>query len=595
MKPDAYDDSNLESLFKEAATAFAPPEGLKQAMRARLLSISQTTSAAPQVRNRHRFRLIKLATLPLAACLTLALLVWWFLLTSGPTQSAYAQLTQAIQNSDAAEWVKMTPWDKTTGEKGRAETWISFRPFRNASKTDDRVNYKNDSTKCEYSYDAKTRTITIQPFDVSEVSMLQVRSFADLLNRLAADWSKRKETAVSKGQDTIDGKTYTTFTFDNKIDNVRSRFFVDPANQRVAAMEAQSSGHSAPVKARFEYPTTGPADIYALGVPRDAKIIRIPSDDVRELDAKVKAARNAFAPTYQAIICKAEVEADGRYRPDYIHVVSQKAGKYRIAMYGYRIDSSPAMARTAPITDHSALEAWLRQVPPDRILFVGHGQQLAVERDFKTGQIKTQADRIWAEQYTVEYLSWGMSRRGGVGTTIISPEDPADRHLMVRQIIHDGGILRGRNDDRGRPVYPEREREYYDPQRHFILQRWEQLEDAQGDWQLKRDWLKPFETDPAITQYRRLDTRTIVEAAQTPQGQWYAAKVLSRSGSDQPRVDIVYLDTTRDIPDSLLDPAAVGESDIRPIPPSMLSPTGVDKSDLPPVAPPPPTPVDSPR
>ena len=53
MKPDTQEDSELESLFKEAAGAFFPPHELRQTMRNRLFS--QAAEVPPTHKTSRRF------------------------------------------------------------------------------------------------------------------------------------------------------------------------------------------------------------------------------------------------------------------------------------------------------------------------------------------------------------------------------------------------------------------------------------------------------------------------------------------------------------------------------------------------------------
>jgi hypothetical protein len=54
----------------------------------------------------------------------------------------------------------------------------------------------------------------------------------------------------------------------------------------------------------FDYPENGPADIYALGVPKDAKLIdRVPTEDMSRILAAIQAGRDRF-DDFQALVIR---------------------------------------------------------------------------------------------------------------------------------------------------------------------------------------------------------------------------------------------------------------------------------------------------
>jgi hypothetical protein len=121
--------------------------------------------------------------------------------------------------------------------------------------------------------------------------------------------------------------------------------------------------------------------------------------------------------------------------------------------------------------------------------------------------------------------------------------------------------------------FPERSRRYWNPERDYCWEETERLWDTNAPWQVDKDWTK--DADPERVQYRwQLDmselkdyrgttTERVVEYGRTPQGQWYAKKILTHTERNIPRrmapgIVVIHLDTEREIPDELLDPASIG-------------------------------------
>lgn len=76
-----------------------------------------------------------------------------------------------------------------------------------------------------------------------------------------------------------------------------------------------------------------------------------------------------------------------------------------------------------------------------------------------------------------------------------------------------------------------------------------------------KDWLKDLEVSRDVKDRRSSQTEEVLEYAQTPQGQWYAKRILrtyeDNQGAHSQSLKIIHLDTERDIPDEFLDPDSI--------------------------------------
>ncbi|HKI21028.1 MAG TPA: hypothetical protein VKA15_24255, partial [Isosphaeraceae bacterium] len=108
------------------------------------------------------------------------------------------------------------------------------------------------------------------------------------------------------------GRSWTEYQLDLRADwgEMRLTFRVDPQSRLVESMTRVSTPRGDAPKEKpyeekftFDYPEQGPADIYALGVPRTATIDdRVPKGELARLYDGVKNSRDQFPRTYLAIV-----------------------------------------------------------------------------------------------------------------------------------------------------------------------------------------------------------------------------------------------------------------------------------------------------
>ncbi len=537
MSQNIPDDNTIGAMLNEAAQAYPPPAGTKQAVKAALM----TKLASPK---RVWFRLPKIAAA--AAVIAVAILgAWWFQGSPDMASYAFAGLLEAVDNTKSAEWVHVRA--VVAGEE--IEQWISFQPFRHLHKSSERVMYKDGRTHRSYLYDPSTRTITIE-YVVTE-SMEQKQSFLDFMLAAVDTFKGKENTEVLKKKETINGKVYTVYTLNFTGQEVMGsmEWRVDPKAKRVVNLRAQGGQLPEPVVIHFDYPDSGPADIYALGVPRDAKIIdQTPSEELLDLDNNIRAARDAFAPSYYAIICTASIkEQTGVYQPIGVHVVYKKSGKYRIEQYS-------ALAKSdVPITDMKAMRAWIEQTNPGAVKFIVGPNEAVDVRLNKEGDMVKDSNQYTSGQDNVESVSWGQYISPNSFSLVSSENKQASRLIGVEH------SWQGHVYNQKVASYPGRSRQYFNPDRDYMRDREKILHDAQADWQQDKDWLKDVAPEPAAMSYESSNVTEVVEYAKTVQGQWYAKKIIFKQSGvyKGSTVRIVHLDTTREIPDELLDPANI--------------------------------------
>ena len=153
------------------------------------------------------------------------------------------------------------------------------------------------------------------------------------------------------------------------------------------------------------------------------------------------------------------------------------------------------------------------------------------------------------------------------GSTLLPPKDGQGGPLVGVESFLQAHVSKGDIH-----CWPERRHSYWNPQRDFIREEEEWLADAQGPWQRHRDWLSAATAERVdyrwqldmeeAARHRESTQFRVTEYGQTPAGQWYPKVIVTDHESNRPRgiadsIRVIHLDTERDIPDELFDPAGI--------------------------------------
>ena len=544
------------------------PQDVEQRLRQRLVAIRQGSQARrgsvwgwlP------RAAALKAAAVALAVCAAL-IAMRWLSTQPGVMPSAYAQLMEAVENSQKAEWLHA----KATMEGETVEAWYSLHPFRVFLKRGDRVDAADAATRREYEYDPTERTLTVKY--MSEVPQ-QVRNAPSFLAAVMGQLEQAKREGmlqVSVAEDLVAGRRCNVYTLTLTEDSSQvCTLTVDISAQRLVTVEnrmPKGPRSPGPFQMDFDYPESGPADVYALGVPRDARVVeKLPSQTVLDLYKNVKEAREGFASTYCALI--AEVDAwQAKTTMDALNVVYKKGGRVRIERY---LSAPGSRVMEIEPDDVAELEDWLGNAAALVGVYFGGPSEDSEATHIRldsSGDLtrETYRTRHLPSALTVEDITWGWSV--SLKAEMLPPKEGPSGGLIGQEYTGQAMLREGAIE-----AFPGRTSRYWNPDRDYACEEEESVSDAQGVWQEDKQWLE--KADPELVRkrwpsqaakigdYRRDDTERIVEYGQTPQGQWYAKKILNESKSNvapyaERSIVVIHLDTERAIPDELFDPDSV--------------------------------------
>jgi hypothetical protein len=235
----------------------------------------QTNTSAPTLTTARRMLMrSSLTKLGAAAAIVIAVMLGLYVMTGSVdgTSITIAQVRQALQDVD---WVRMT------NKMGKEVAWYSF-----GSKIQALVN--GEGRIIFFDFNAGKRQVWSPGSEVIYESPIQeTRQFAGGISGLTEGVNRMFDSLEKKGWDTTKGLGIYE---DRKVEVWAARgpregrpgnscamtMYIDVEKKLpvgiVDEMEAPDGAAQVRAEARFEYPKTGPTDIYAAGAPRSAPI-----------------------------------------------------------------------------------------------------------------------------------------------------------------------------------------------------------------------------------------------------------------------------------------------------------------------------------
>ncbi len=256
---------------------------------------------AQSTRNSLRSTIMKKHWPKLAAAAVIIVAImgsWLFQASPDMASSAYAELLQAVDNSKATEWVHF----RTIQAGEEVEGWISIQPYRQFIRRSNTIECIDAQTAQRFEYNVSSRTLMVKliPELRSErvLALLKKSSFFEVSLAGIEQIKEDQGLKVTRTQQEIDGKTYTVLHLTSETnEHMSGQIRIDPELSRIVSITIPGSVSREPMTIDLDYPTSGPEDIYALGVPRDAKIIDPDNSGQREeseWDRKFKKAIEAI-------------------------------------------------------------------------------------------------------------------------------------------------------------------------------------------------------------------------------------------------------------------------------------------------------------
>lgn len=321
--------------------------------------------------------------------------------------------------------------------------------------------------------------------------------------------------------------------------------------------------------AQLEYVETGPADLYELGVPRDAEIInRAPSQPVKDLRSSIDQHRDQFLKEYMAAIIESRIVED-RIDPVEALISFRHGESIRIDQCLWHSRSTAALPQEHAAVLADSLACLRRYWPENdtqgiRSVRVYDGLWQYSVRTSKQQFMAVEKQRHPSgdpfRDVDITDMGWPQLYWLGKAPKMIEDSFAQDHRLVGMEVTR---------QSQGGVTMPKRLRLYADPNRDYLVHRYVSEETFDAPWQADKDWLDSVESTGHLRAVVR--DHQITEYGRTSQGQWYP-KEITIQGYDQeydsPKqpysriVRIHLVEENPEFPDSLFDPNALpGSSD----------------------------------
>ncbi|MHC5541426.1 hypothetical protein ACYOEI_24665, partial [Singulisphaera rosea] len=342
-------------------------------------------------------------------------------------------------------------------------------------------------------------------------------------------------------------------------------FRVDAATKlpQLSRIEQRRDGKSSSLETRYDYPETGPVDLYALGVPKTAKLVdRVPAGDLDRVWKTLQAGRERM-DNYRTVFVQHIEGLDYQWWRDTPIVFYRKGNKFRADYVSGSIGDESKLQKPA---DGEDLRKWwfertksyrfyTQYVLRDSILYSSNTKMVKDADGSPHQEIESVQETRFSfapgETFPSEYVMRPEF-------TCRPPLGLGHQHLEPRLDLHPaegppGCFLlsightskENRVNDKGIGI-PDGYRYWLDPQRDDIIVRWEMaMRDDNGKETI-------------------ISNHTIEETARSPQGVWYATKVrLKRASRDKDgksfdQVYHMYVDFDVKLDDSFFEPPTPG-------------------------------------
>jgi hypothetical protein len=484
--------------------------------------------------------------------------------------AAYAELLQTIDNSTRAKWVHCVEtgydgintygtWSWEINDDSPEESWFSLGPAHCYRVTSNGyISLDDYQNRRGYAYNPETNTLTVD----YENAELKVHSLAEVTALLLEDVRLRE--GIVKKTEKIDGRIYLTFYYEDEAG--RERWLVDPQTKRLVQSEEIDYEDNEKNVRTYDYPKAGPENIYALGVPPDAKVVNLaPPREIEEAVDDARAAEQNFPKTFFAIECRLLESFDGPV-PLERHPDGYMPFQEGTRLYDVNVQESPAavitvtyrknydgrreiypvwisqysdsqnyrdqlaqLIATIPLDRLDTLQAWTQEVLPSHIIILN---QRNIMHAFQLNRNKT---------LTLDSDRYDPRDRAAL-LNINFWRPPNNRYDLDHHYQHLANQSGPWGNLLGIEIGDERYQCYFNPQRDHIC---EQVS---------------IPSEAPHTQGAGF-TKEVLEYAQTSGGRWYPRKTRC-IGKDTTYLFVHYVDDCAQIDDRLFDTSAISAVDL---------------------------------
>ncbi len=241
-------------------------------------------------------------------------------------------LGDVLESMRHVPWIHVTATVEAPGGSGVIQQWDSYdHSITIMVDVEGVITYRNYNAATMHVYQPRTHTVTISP----TTDKFNLPSPAAAIEALIA--SEEAAGAQVTYEDTVhEGVAVRRVHVVREHEDVT--LLCDKSSGLPLTMEtvAVLPGKATPARASavFDYPAEGPADIYSLGVPPDARVIdNRPTGDAADLVEQVQTHFDAGFEDHVAVMLESYVDTNEVLEPAHVYVMWQEKPRKRLSSY----------------------------------------------------------------------------------------------------------------------------------------------------------------------------------------------------------------------------------------------------------------------
>ncbi len=500
----------------------------------------------------------------------------------------------SIALAQMSEKMKQMPWMhcvsnmKRPGEEN-AEYWFSFDMEIEAQKYENgKLIFYDYKTLLGYFYTPDTNEVTISRIPENRLFAAGAFSPWEFLETTVELLAKNEGATITHETDESDNVEIFKVrvprgTPEGSLGIEEWIFTADSLSHLVVSLKCQGYDPNGTfmevAEMSFNYPDNGPIDIYEIGAPQAATVIdNRPDSEVEEIISNYRAARKKVIPRYMALIAKSyfdkHIDSEVIFGVDIIYTDGQlqRFERYLIInMQEYFNGWSKYSAEMGD--DLESLLKWWTQADLSQCTRIDLYDGQYFYKGYHDGEYWLSNNR----RHFPKGYPWIHQLPDLMQTerrffaqdpdfppiTIVENSYAKENNLICLQVLREGEI----HDTS--ITWPSRKLFYLNPQKDYLIERFEEQYTRNASWQKDESWLNNVDEEIIEKSAESTVIREVIDFGQTETGHWYPSVLETRitpvltDGTVDTRDKkysgklnriTVYLDTESVFPDGIFDP-----------------------------------------
>ena len=480
---------------------------------------------------------------------------------------AFADITDAMKSES---WVHIKNSFFSASVTGPREMWVSFESKITAAKmTNGQVTVINLNEHKSYTYDPNSRSITIDYVyenDFPEKFSSAISIIQSLNQQLE---SQGAQTTIRQAEYNGEMVLLQESAISKNNSDHSVSMYIKPDSKLLLCTQVKttdSEGNSKIVgEITFDYPQSGPVDIYALNVPRDAEIVNnLPEKEYMDLWDNYQRMRKEATQEYLTIVTHTYTDSligdiTNMIDVDYKSGQNHRFERHFVSKTGQSYDTFWPEYKKQLGDSYDSLLVWTQAHYKDSgyisiYFFDGQYNYSTKREDNNWSDVKKTYAEVTSgmPNSTLEDIGWPIIGKSG---HIIEDDYAKQNNLICIERLQQGDIYQDIVSLPARILF------YLDPQKDYLCVRKVTECRPDADWQEDKNWLEGIELEKI--RKGSITIEDVTNDKQAENGHWYPQTVeIKQTGirEDYEKAPLkisstkkIYLNTNPNFPEGIFD------------------------------------------